>query len=138
MGFQEHMSPQAREVTNIGQNANRGWASACHAFGFFMIPLPVIGNVLAPLLVWLLKRSASPFVDVHGRQAVNFQLTLSLCISIIGGLGLMFIYSPFGWFLLAAAFFVAAAGVGLSLVAAIQASRGATRAEALFFYIPFI
>lgn len=36
------------------------------------LPLPVI----APLIMWLIKRDQSPFVDDHGREAINFQISL--------------------------------------------------------------
>jgi len=36
------------------------------------LPFPVI----APLVMWLIKRDQSPFVDDHGREAINFQISL--------------------------------------------------------------
>jgi uncharacterized Tic20 family protein len=38
--------------------------------------VPVVG-VLAALLIWLLRKDAEPFVDAHGKEALNFQLTLA-------------------------------------------------------------
>jgi uncharacterized Tic20 family protein len=40
----------------------------------FHVMLPVI----PALVLWLVKRDRSPFVDDHGREAVNFQLSLVL------------------------------------------------------------
>jgi uncharacterized Tic20 family protein len=37
-----------------------------------MIPF---GNIVGPLLVWLIKRDESAYVNEHGKEAVNFQLT---------------------------------------------------------------
>jgi hypothetical protein len=34
------------------------------------------GFILGPLIMWLVKKEASPFVDRHGRAAVNFHLSL--------------------------------------------------------------
>ena len=36
------------------------------------LPVPVI----PALVMWLIKRDQSPFVDDHGREAINFQLSL--------------------------------------------------------------
>ena len=50
----------------------------CHLLGlasFLGIPF---GNIIAPLFLWLLKRAEDPFVDVCGKEAVNFQITISL------------------------------------------------------------
>jgi uncharacterized Tic20 family protein len=30
--------------------------------------------VLVPLVIWLAERDRDPFVDEHGKEAVNFQL----------------------------------------------------------------
>lgn len=47
--------------------------------------LALLGNlvapgliVIAPLIMWLIKKEESPFVDDHGREALNFQISLVL------------------------------------------------------------
>jgi uncharacterized Tic20 family protein len=40
------------------------------------IGIPLI--VLLALVLWLVKRDQSPFVDDHGREALNFQISLTL------------------------------------------------------------
>lgn len=40
-------------------------------------------SFVATLIMWLVKRAESPFIDDHGREAVNFQI--SLLILAIGG-----------------------------------------------------
>lgn len=37
-----------------------------------------VGFVLAPLVFWLLKRDDNPFLDEQGKEAVNFQITMTL------------------------------------------------------------
>lgn len=37
-----------------------------------------IGFVLAPLAFWFIKRDEDPFLDDQGKEAVNFQLTMTL------------------------------------------------------------
>lgn len=55
----------------------RMWAMFCHLAGLagYMIPL---GSVVGPLIVWQVKREESPFIDEHGREAMNFQLSYLL------------------------------------------------------------
>jgi uncharacterized Tic20 family protein len=53
-----------------------------------------IGFVLAPLVVWLLKRDEDPYIDEQGKEAVNFQITMTLAaivagVLIIVGIGLL-------------------------------------------------
>lgn len=38
------------------------------------IPVPVV----APLIMWQIKKDQSPFLDDHGKEAVNFQISLVL------------------------------------------------------------
>lgn len=56
----------------------RTWASVCHLGALAFILLPFLGHILGPLAVWLVKRQESPFVDEHGRAALNFQFSVSI------------------------------------------------------------
>ena len=40
----------------------------------FLIPF---GNLIAPLIIWQMKKD-DPFVDAQGKEAVNFQITVSI------------------------------------------------------------
>ncbi|MGX5819003.1 DUF4870 domain-containing protein [Chitinophaga lutea] len=67
------------------------WAIYIHLAGVVgqLIFAPA-GNIIAPLILWIIKKSESPFVDVEGKEAVNFQITVSLtlvAINIIFGIG---------------------------------------------------
>lgn len=57
----------------------RMWAMLCHliALAGFVIPF---GNVIGPLVVWMIKREESPFIDYHGKEALNFQISMSIYI----------------------------------------------------------
>jgi uncharacterized Tic20 family protein len=54
------------------------WAMFCHLTGLAGLPLPVIGNIVAPLVIWQIKKDDFPFVDEQGKEAVNFQISMSL------------------------------------------------------------
>ena len=47
----------------------------CHlsALAGYVIPF---GNVIGPLIIWQTKKSEFPSVDEHGREAVNFQISV--------------------------------------------------------------
>ena len=49
----------------------------CHlsALGVFVFPL---GNVIGPLIVWLVKKEESPFVDDQGKESLNFQISFTI------------------------------------------------------------
>ena len=54
-------------------------------FSRFIIPF---GNFIGPLILWLSNKEKSEFIDSHGKQIINFQISLLLytiiitCISI--------------------------------------------------------
>ena len=64
-----------------GDRDARLWAMVAHLSGLpgFAVPF---GHVLGPLVIWLLKRDASPFVDDQAKEAVNFQLTATIAVLI--------------------------------------------------------
>ncbi len=50
---------------------------------FHFVPIPVV----PALVMWLIKRDESAFVDDHGREAMNFQISLvlyALCLVPVG------------------------------------------------------
>jgi len=73
----------------------RTWAILVHASAFAGLFVP-FGNILAPLVVWLIKREESEFVDANGKQALNFQITWTVIIvfalfSLVVGVGLVLV-----------------------------------------------
>jgi uncharacterized Tic20 family protein len=55
----------------------RTFATWMHLSGLCSyIGIPV-GHILVPLVLWLLKRNESAFLDQQGREILNFQLTIT-------------------------------------------------------------
>ena len=50
------------------------------AFTGYFIPL---GSILVPLIVWNLKKDESEFVNHHGKEAVNFNLSFLLYYTVL-------------------------------------------------------
>ena len=71
------------ETMRLTEKEIRTWAAITHiaAFSFFVLPL---GNIFGPLSIWIIKRVHSPFIDFHGKQEVNFQISLTLYVFIAG------------------------------------------------------
>lgn len=86
-------------MTQISEE-ERTWAMACHLSGLIWVPLywlqfplPLV-NVVVPGIVWLFKRESSEYVDLQGREALNFQIALFLYSLVLFTLGIVgfFIY----------------------------------------------
>ena len=102
----------AQQVSKDEQN----WAMACHlsALAGFLIPF---GNIAGPLIVWLIKRAEMPLVDVHGKEALNFQITVSIAIAVC--VALMFVLIGFVLILI-----VGLGALVLTIMAAVKVSNG--------------
>lgn len=55
----------------------RMWAMFCHLSALLGYLLP-FGQLIGPAVVWMAKRERSCFVDAHGREALNFQISVML------------------------------------------------------------
>src|SRR5438876_8109426 len=70
----------------------RTWCVLCHASALLGLFFHFLGHLLGPLIVWLVKRGDSPEIDAHGKESLNFQLSMLiydaiaaiLCIVLIG------------------------------------------------------
>lgn len=61
-----------------GDPTERNWAMACHLSAFLAFTALPLGNVLGPLIVWLLRRDQYPLVDEQGKESLNFQISMSI------------------------------------------------------------
>jgi len=96
---------------------DRTWATLCHLLalaGFVGIPF---GNVLGPLIFWLVMRENHPEIDEHGKESLNFQLSMTI-YTIVAGLS---IFIMIGVFLLPA---VLVTNLVLLIIASVKAGRG--------------
>jgi uncharacterized protein len=95
----------------------RTWGMLAHlaAFGGLMVPL--VGNIVGPLIVWHSWRGRSTFVGEQALESLNFNITVSIAAAICWLLLFIFI-----GLLLGMALFVA--WLALTIIAAIKASEG--------------
>jgi uncharacterized Tic20 family protein len=95
---------------------DRDTAMFCHVAAFAGLVFP-FGDLIAPLIIWLMKKDGSPYVDLHGREVMNFHISMYiwafvsviLCLVLVGFvmlLGLMVL------------------GVVCPIVGAVRASEG--------------
>lgn len=74
----------------IEKKEERTMAMLCHllAFAGFIVPL---GNIIGPLVVWLIKKEESGFIDFHGKESLNFQISMTIYFIVSAILILIFI-----------------------------------------------
>jgi uncharacterized Tic20 family protein len=95
----------------------RSWAAFIHVSALLGVFIHFPGHLIPPLIVWLMKREESPELDAHGKEAVNFQISMLIYNAIAAVFCLVLI----GFFFLAVLWVLNAV---LVIIAAIKASDG--------------
>src|ERR1700676_2272393 len=67
--------PMGVNATDAASNV-RTWNILCHASALLGVFLHFPGHLLGPLIVWLAKREDSPEIDAHGKESLNFQISM--------------------------------------------------------------
>ncbi len=69
--------PQVLEDPVYGKvtDEQKNMAQMCHWSALAGVILAGSVNWLGPLVIWSSKKQLGPFVDAHGKEALNFQLT---------------------------------------------------------------
>ena len=100
-------------------NANeRMWNMICHLSalsGFVGIPF---GNIIGPLIVWQIKKSEFPGIEAYGKEALNFQITVTVAAIVLATVGMLICVGP----LIAVA--VAIAALVFTIIAGVKANNG--------------
>ena len=94
----------------------RTWAMLCHMAALVGCVIP-FGNLVAVYVLWNQKKGLSGFVDHHGKEALNFQITALIAVLIAVPL----VFVLIGFFLL---FLIGIAFLVLTIMAAIKANDG--------------
>jgi len=86
---------------NLPSKAERTWAMLCHISVFIGIIIP-FGNILAPLIIWLIKKDEMSFVKDQGIQVLNFQISMTIYLMLSIFLIILLIGIPmvFGLFII--------------------------------------
>ena len=95
----------------------RMWGMLCHLAalsGFVGVPF---GNIVGPLVIWMIQKDKYPSVVKHGKEALNFQISMTIYAAVAAVLILVVI----GIFLLIA---IAVVNVIFVIIAAIKANNG--------------
>jgi uncharacterized Tic20 family protein len=112
----QQTSPPPPPITSTSSNV-RTWCVLAHATALVGFLVPLVGHIVGPLIIWLAKRADSAEIDAHGKESMNFQLSMLIYNLIAGVLCLVLV----GFFVLAILHIL---NVVLVIVASIQASEG--------------
>ena len=104
-------------------STERNWCLWCHlsALAGYVIPL---GTILGPLIVWQMKRSEFPAVDQHGKEALNFQLSVLIYLLASGAAAFVGMLFCIGWLLIPVVCAIPVISLVFTIIAGIKAGDG--------------
>lgn len=119
----EFLMPRSEQVPGLTQE-DKTWGLFTHLAslsGYIGVPL---GNILGPLVIWLIKKDGSKFLDDQGKEALNFQISVTMYAFAGGIIGFILSFIGIGFliFLLVAA--VGLAGIVFPIIAAVKNNKG--------------
>lgn len=113
---QVEYQPPSSNPPPLASKDERMWGLLCHitALSGYVVPF---GNIIGPLVIWLIKRDEYALVADQGKEALNFQITVWLAF--IACIPLCFIF--IGFVLM---FVVGIGALILTIIAAVKANEG--------------
>lgn len=115
-----HAQPNNAQPNNAQAPASeldeRNWAMIGHLSSLVGLVIP-FGSVIAPLVVWQLKKDTMPFASEQAREALNFNITVAIAALVSSVLIVVLI----GFLLLGV---VVVAWLILTIIGGLAASRG--------------
>jgi uncharacterized Tic20 family protein len=112
----ETSAGDAPETPPVLKKDENMWAMFCHLSALIGCVIP-FGNVIGPLVIWSLKKDEFPLVADQGKEAINFQLSLTIYLIV----SFILIFIGIGFLLLP---LVALAGLILVVIAGVKANEG--------------
>jgi hypothetical protein len=104
-------------MSALASKSARNWGMLCHLTAFSVFVGVPLGNILGPLIIWLVKKNEYAFVDYHGKESLNFQISMTIYYIIAAVLIIVLI----GWLLLGV---LVVLNIVLVIIASIKASDG--------------
>jgi len=100
----------------VASDDERLWAMLCHLSTFAGLLVP-FAHIIAPLVIWLIQREKLPLVDDQGKEAVNFQISMTIYYIVTA----LSIFVMIGCVLLPAALIF---DLVVTIIAAVKANQG--------------
>lgn len=95
----------------------------CHLSALAGLVIP-FGNVIGPIVVWQIKKNEFPPVVVHGKAALNFQLTVLIAALAVAAVAFVLSFFCIGFLLFFLIPLVGLAGLIFPIIAGLKANEG--------------
>ena len=110
-------APPPIPAYQVMSEEDKSLAMLCHLLGIFT-------GFIGPLILWLVKKDSSAFVGHHGREALNFHITLMLVMLGLGSVTVVLMFVVVGILLVPVLFIVPILALVAEIIAAVAAQKG--------------
>ena len=86
----DNENPNVQAINQMKQKDSRMWSMFCHLSTLLGLVVP-LGNIFGPLLIWQIKKDEFPETIHHGKEALNFQISMTIYLIVSGILVLLLI-----------------------------------------------
>ena len=94
----------------------KNWAMYCHLSTLIGWIIP-FGDLILTMILWNNKKDTSEFINMHGKEALNYQITFYIWTTVFAMLACIWIGIPF-------LFLLVIVDVTIPIIASIKASNG--------------
>lgn len=116
--------PPPLPPSNPGGLSETQWAVAIHLSPLLVFVAPGVMNIVAPLIIWLLKRPESPRLDEVGKRVLNFQISYSIYCFALGLLAFLLTFILIGFLLVPLIPLLGIAWLVLVIIGAVKEGNG--------------
>jgi uncharacterized Tic20 family protein len=95
---------------------SRMWAMLAHLSALSGVMVP-FGHILGPLIIWLIKKDEMPFVEDQGKEALNFNISMTIYMLV----AIFLVFVVIGFILIP---ILAVFGLVFTIIAAVKANDG--------------
>ena len=120
--FENYTAPPAAPA-GVPSQDERQWAMFGHLSSLTGLFTGGLGNILGPLVIWLVKKDTQPFTADQAKEALNFNITL-LIIGLLLGLLTVITFGIGALITVPLGLLLGLAWLVLTIMAAIKANEG--------------
>ena len=99
------------------------WPMLCHLAALAGLIIP-FGNIIGPLVVWLVKKDEMPLVNEYGKESLNFQISMTIYMIGLAFVATILTFIAIGVLLFPLIGLVGLADLVLVIIASVQANKG--------------
>lgn len=114
-------APAAPETLPGAEEKQWGMFAHLSALAGLVIPF---GNIIGPLVVWLVKKDTMPFAADQGKEALNFHITVAAFCIVFGIIAIPLMFIGIGFLMIPVIGLVALGAMIISVIGGLKANEG--------------